>query len=88
MKSIQSIITAVIIGTTAFFIHNKITLFGGQILDKICRLLRELLDQLPIGQIDSYLAVILEYHRMSCKIKVFRIFLKNTHFWEISTQNA
>ena len=39
------------------FIHRKITLFAGQNLDQICRLLKKLLDQLPIGQINSYLTV-------------------------------
>ena len=40
-------------------VHSKMTLFRGQNLGKICYFLRELHDQLPIGQIDSCLAVIL-----------------------------
>ena len=35
---------------------------GGGNLGQICHFLRELLGQLPIGQIDSNMAVILQYH--------------------------
>ena len=36
-----------------FFIHSKITLLLGQNRGQICHLLRESLDQLPIGQINN-----------------------------------
>ena len=49
-------------GLKKVLIHSKITLFGGQNLHEIRYLLRELLNQLPIGQIDSYFGVTLEYH--------------------------
>ena len=65
-----------------FFIHSKITLFGGQNLVQIYYLLRELFHQLSISQIDSYMAVILEYHWMVYKLNGFwKIF---QCFWRIS----
>ena len=53
-------------------------------MDEICLLLRELLDQLSIGLIDSCVAVILVHHWTACKIKWFYFniwyFMKNGIF--------
>ena len=52
-----------------------------------CSLLRELLFKLPIGHIDAYMAVILDYHCMADKSRYFENisnFLKNGHYCEVS----
>ena len=69
-----------------FLFTIKLHFFGGNNLGQIYNLLWELLDQLPIGQIDSYLALFLNTIESFAKARVFGNiwnFLKNRRFSKI-----
>ena len=74
-----------------FLYAAKLRFLGGNNLGQICHLMRELLDQLPTGQIDLYLPFILEYHKSLAKSRIFlnvSNFLKNRPFCENLGQSS